>query len=964
MVWIRVFGGVGAETDDGQPIDVGSGRTQALLGALAMSPGSPVPVTRLIELVWGDAPPRTAAKTLQWHVARLRKGLGHAAIRRVGAAYRLDVPPDAVDVARFRRHLREGDVGAALAEWTGIPLAGVDAPGLAATVDGLAEQWLGAVEDDLESSVDSDPHASIAALTELVGRHPLREGLWALLMTALARTGRRGDALAAYRQARHHLIEQLGIEPGPRLRELESLILREDERLREPDAPASAPGGQEGNLPRRLSPLIGRDDALRTIDDVIAGATVITLVGPGGIGKTRLALAAGRRVAADRGWRAWFVELAEINSSSDVPRAVAGTLGVAQRPGRSLTESVVTALGSRPALLIVDNCEHVLDGAARLVQAVALGCASVRVLVTSRERLDVDGEQVLVVGPLDPAAGAELFHVRALAADRSYERDAYRDDVAELCRRLDGVPLAIELAAARVRSHHPAELLARVHDHFRATGIRRTGAPRHRSLHAAIQWSYDLLTSPEQALLQCLSVFNGPFHLDAVAAVADDPARGLDEVDGVLSALVDRSMVTVEPGPFGSRFRLLEPMRQFAAVHLREQGRMDLVGERHARWCLREVTRVGELLTGPAEIEGVARLRELWPNLRAAVAWAGSAGDPRLAGALVRPVATELALRGQQEIGDWAERILDMVPPDEQDVRAFWLLWAAERYTQNGNPAGYDDLVNRGGQPDRPLSGYARAYAGGDGQALSRWLPAAVADLRRQGEPYVAAFLELNSAGTLLGIGHFGQVDRTVSAMADRYRSGGPPTLRHWALQTLAYSASFQGRPHHAERYFDEAATVDVPEGSLSANKAVQAQTAFRRGHRRRAFRILRTYIDELITTDNVIAASVVCIEFINMMAVLDHHDEAARMLAYLETRNDFGAMAARTLVVPAAGKVSSSPYGSRPPTSEHQISDRQALTYMGDVLDRLAADGLVSASPEAEKTVPESAGTTSILGE
>ncbi len=198
----------------------------------------------------------------------------------------------------------------------------------------------------------------------------------------------------------------------------------------------------------------------------------------------------------------------------------------------------------------------------------------------------------------------------------------------------------------------------------------------------------------------------------------------------------------------------------------------------------------------------------------------------------------------------------------------------------------------------------------------------------------------MNSAGTLLGIGRFDQIDRTVSALADRYRSEGPPTLRHWALQTLGYSAAFQGRSHDAERYFDEAATVDVPDGSLSADKAVQAQTAFRRGHRRRAFRILRAYIDELVATDNVIAASVVCIEFISMMAVLEHHDEAARMLAYLERRNDFGAMAARTLV---AAKVSSRRYGSHSPTSENWLSDRQALAYMRDVLDHLAADGTVS---------------------
>ncbi|MFI6316455.1 BTAD domain-containing putative transcriptional regulator [Nonomuraea sp. NPDC050556] len=900
MVRIRVFGGVGAETDDGLPIDVGSGRTQALLGALAMSSGSPVPVSRLIELVWGDAPPRTVTKTLQWHVARLRKGLP---ISRVGAAYRLDVASDAVDVLRFRRCLREGDVEGALAEWTGVPLAGVDAPGLAGVVDGLTEEWLGAVEVDLERRMD------VAALTELAAQYPLREGVWALLMTALARAGRRGDALAAYQQARRHLIEHLGIEPGVRLRNLETRILREDEgegeggRDREPDGGS---GGPEGNLPRRMSPLIGRDDVLRTLDGLLAEASVVTLVGPGGIGKTRLALAAGRRVVAERAHsveqaevrsvvvgRVWFVELGEVTSSGEVARAVADTLGVAQRAGRSVTESVVAALRSSPALLIVDNCEHVLDGAARLVQAIVRGCPEVRVLATSRERLDVDGERVFVVGSLDQVAGEELFHVRALAADHTYDRA----DVAELCRRLDGIPLAIELAAARVRSHSPAQLLANVH-----VGVRRTGEPRHRSLRAAIQWSYDLLTPPEQELLQCLSIFNGPFHREAVAKVADD--------DEALSALVDRSMVTVEPGP---RFRLLEPIRQFAAALLPDRAPLAV---RHAAWCADETARIGQLLAGPQEVTGVARLRDLWPNLRAAVAWAGTAGDPYLADALVRPIATELALRGQQEIGDWAERILEMLPEQETDLRSFWLLWVAERYTQNGNPEGYKEPADQ----DGPLQSYARAYVEGDGHALSRLLPEAVAELRRMGEPYVATFVEMNAAGTLLGIGHFEQVDRYVAAL------DGPPTLRHWALQTLAYSAAFQGRQADAERYFDQAATVDVPEGSLSAGKAVQARSAFRRGDRRRAFRILRTYMDELITTDNVIAASVVCIEFVNMMAAAGQPEEAGRMLAYLETRNDFGAMAARTLIT---ADVESKP---GPP-----LTDRQALDHMADVLDRQA---------------------------
>ncbi|MFI8101050.1 BTAD domain-containing putative transcriptional regulator [Streptomyces sp. NPDC086023] len=440
MVRIRLLGGVGAETDDGRPLDVGTARTRTLLAALALSAGTPVPVPRLIDLVWADDPPGTGAKALQWHVARLRAGLGAGTVVRTGAAYRLDVPPDAVDVDRFRRHLRAGDPAAALAEWRGVPLAGVDAPGLAAAVAGLTEQWLGAIEADLVRRTDADAYEAVAALTELVGRYPLREGLWALLMTALARTGRRADALAAYRGARRHLVGQLGIEPGPRLRELEARILTDREPSAGPalkasaappspslPAPVAGGGGTRGNLPRPLGPIVGRDACLRGVGRALADAPVVTLVGPGGIGKTRLALAAARRAAAaDGAGPAWYVELAEVASPDDVPRAVADTLGAAQRAGRNLTDAVVAALGSGPALLLVDNCEHVLDGAARLVRTVAERCAGVRVLATSRERLDIEGEQVLAVGPLDVSAGAELFHVRALAADRAYARPRTR----------------------------------------------------------------------------------------------------------------------------------------------------------------------------------------------------------------------------------------------------------------------------------------------------------------------------------------------------------------------------------------------------------------------------------------------------------------------------------------------------------------------------------------------------------
>jgi len=435
-------------------------------------------------------------------------------------------------------------------------------------------------------------------------------------------------------------------------------------------------------------------------------------------------------------------------------------------------------------------------------------------------------------------------------------------------------------------------------------------------------------------------VTRSPFDVAAAEAVCVDPTlTGLD-IEDALESLVERSMLNVAFGRSGRRFRMLDTMRQFAAECLQSRGQTGIMADRHARWCLGQVTDIGQLLRGHGESEGVARLGELWPNLRAGVGWACAAGDPELADALVRPIATELTLRAQQEIGDWAEDILAAAPAENADLRAFWLLWVAERAVQNGDTAGYERVVRRHGEPDRALSRYANAYASFDGAALWDCLPQAVAELRGSGEDYLAAALEMTSAGQLLGIGRFAEVDASVSALADRYRAQGPPTLLHWALQTLAYSASFQGRNSQAELYFDEAASIDLPEGALSANKIVEARSTFRRGRRTEAFEILRSYIDEQFDTDNMAVASVVCVEFINMMAAIDRRAEAAHMLSYLAAANEFGALASRTLVAEAAGKVADIPGQatdlSRAPTP--RIDDRQALTYMRDVLDHIAS--------------------------
>lgn len=1109
MVRISLLGGVGAATDAGEPVDVGPARCRTVLAALALSAGSAVAVSRLVELVWGEDPPRTAEKTLQSYVVRLRKGLGAGSIVRTGSAYRLAVAPDAVDVARFQRHLDAGDVASALAQWTGTPLAGLGEHGLTPVVDGLVEQWLGAVEVDLARRVEADAPATIGLLTELTASHPFREGLWSLLMTALYRAGRQADALAAFRRARRHLVEQLGVEPGPRLRDLESLILGHDEQLggaaasgrptgtvtfgfceipdssvlwarhrkkmavamarldelvrsavtrhrghvyaagvesfgaafhRADDAAAWAvelqleasgepwpggvevalriglhtgetderatgyfgpaviaaariagagyggqtlvsgvtsalldrddlpylgtyrlggdqaglrlfqlgdgehpppriEGGRRGNLPLRSGRLIGRDEDLDAVADALAHSPVVTLVGPGGIGKTSLALAAA--LGVNRRSEVWLVELARIKSSSDVPRAVADALEITETTGHTESQSIAAALRARPALIVLDNCEHVIDGAAALAQAIVATCPGTRILATSREALGVGDERLVTVASLDPAGpGAELFTERARAVSATFDRHASRAEIEEICRRVDGIPLAIELAAARMTTLTPTDLVDRLDYPLRLlTGGRRTSADRHRTLRATIAWSYDLLTRRQQVLLAQLSIFTGIFDLGAARSVAtDDDGSAVDDIDNLLGDLVERSMLTVESGPFGRRFRLLQTMREFAGERLAEDDKVETIARRHATWCRNQVTRIHHLLVGPAEVDGVARLAELWPNLRAGFDWACATGDRELTGALVRPIAGEVNLRRQTEVSDWAERILALTPPADHQQIVFWLSVAARRYLQTGDRDGLEQLIRRHREPDHVLIRYLRAQLDDDGEALAGCSAEAVAWLRRNGDDYAAALTEIGRASGLLSTGRFAEHDAVVSALADRHRAEGPPTLLYVALTLLGYSASFQGEPERAGRLFDESAGIDLPDRTISVNAPIDARSAFRRGDRPRAFRILRSHVDELLRTGNTDIASNAAVEFINMMATIDRLHDAARVLDYLATAGDFGALAARTLVADAVARIATAAepaLGSeQQPGNQHDA--RQILEHMRDVLDQL----------------------------
>jgi predicted ATPase/class 3 adenylate cyclase len=430
------------------------------------------------------------------------------------------------------------------------------------------------------------------------------------------------------------------------------------------DRPLAAEQAVRGNLPGTTDDLIGREQLLAQADDDLRERRLLTLTGPGGVGKTRAAIELGRRTSARFGGGVWVVELAPIAGDDVVTGAVATALGARPQPGTSMAASIIEWLSGRPLLLILDNCEHVLDDVAELVDAVLAGCPLVTVVATSREPLGVMGERVLAVSSLDQVHAIELFRERATAADASLElSDGDIEIVARICDRLDGIPLAIELAASRVRSLTIADLSARLDDRFRLLrGRGRATSERHHTLWATVAWSYQLLGVEERVLFERVSVFAGGFDLHDAEVVSTGPTSGaiIDSTDvfDLLGSLVDKSMIVADRSRRAVRYRVLETLRQFGDERLVERGDNESVRDRHLAHFLDVAQAARTLEMGPDQLRGDEVMEREWDNIRAALGWAVERGRMMVVDELLWATFPFAVLQMRYEAGDWADRLL------------------------------------------------------------------------------------------------------------------------------------------------------------------------------------------------------------------------------------------------------------------------------------------------------------------
>ncbi|MFI0449599.1 BTAD domain-containing putative transcriptional regulator [Actinomadura sp. 6N118] len=811
-----VLGPLEVWTDGGERVRVPDLKVRALLADLLVHRGRAVPADRLIDDLWGDRLPANPAATLQARVSQLRKVLagaedgGRALVVSRPPGYALRIEAGAVDAERFEelveRARKTRDLRAweqALALWRGDAYADFgDAEFARTEIDRLEELRLTAIEEWSETAFESGSVTSSGAdsgaaafgaaeLGALVATHPLRERLRAAYMRALYRTGRQSEALASFQDFRERLRDELGLDPGPELVALQRSILNHNTRART-------------NLPAAVSELVGRAEAVRDVRALLGKGRLVTLTGPGGVGKTRLAVESARGLEGEYEDGVRLIELTALANPSveDAASAVTASLGLRDDDAvRSApADRLLDALAGRRMLLIFDNCEHVIEPVAALAARVLPAAPEVRLLATSQEPLGISGEQVWSVPPLETPSAVELFVTRAAAAAPGFglgPGDA--EAVAAICRRLDGLPLALELAATRVRAMDVTELAGRLHDRFRLLSAGRRDAPaRQRTLRAMIDWSWEPLAGPERAVLRRLAVHVDGCTLEAAEQVCAGDGIEPGEVLDLLARLVDRSLVVWAEG----RYRLLESVAAYCAERLDEAGERTAVLRRRDRYYTELAERAEPHLRGRDQRRWLDRLNAETANLRAVIRESG----PDLALRSVNALTWHWFLCGRL---DEARRALASVLSMEggpASARARASAWLAGFTMLEGEGADRAALTERALDGLREGRAEAEWFLGfartgfGDVPAIDELLTRALAGFRGEGDRWGQAAVLVTRAGQAMARGELAAVSRDGEQAMALFRDAGDRWGLLQATEVLGVLAEAVGDYERAAR--------------------------------------------------------------------------------------------------------------------------------------------------------------------
>ncbi|PXY28298.1 SARP family transcriptional regulator [Prauserella muralis] len=843
---IGMLGPFEVRTDDGGIADVPGARLRALLAALALDPGHVVPKSALIDWIWGGHPPADAANALQRLVSRLRKALPDGLVEGHPEGYRLRVDPGAVDAVRFEhlvgqarrddgprrvRTLRE-----ALTLWRGAAMQDVglqDSAAFDAAVTRLERLRLTALEDRFDAEIALGHGAElIPELTDLVAAHPVRERLCAALMRALAEAGRDNEALLVYERTREALADALGADPSPELSALHVALLRGEVGRRE--------RARKTNLRAELSSFVGRDADVAEVRRLITQNRLTTLIGPGGSGKTRLAVETARTLLDDVPDGAWLVELAPIGPDGDVAQPTLTALGLrdtllGDAPSAEPADRLVAAIGEREALLILDNCEHVIESAAAFAHRVLGECRRLRILATSREPLGITGETLWPVVPLalpDGDAGPgdvesvpalRLLRDRASAVRKDFAVDAGTvRTMVHICRALDGMPLAIELAAARLRTMSVGQLADRLDDRFRLlTGGSRTALPRHKTLRAMVDWSWELLTDAERTVLRRLSVFSGGASLEAAERVCAGDTVEPGQVLELLTTLAEKSLLVVA-GEGAPRYRMLGTIAEYAAQRLAEAGEGESARQAHLAYITELAETAEPHLRRAEQLAWLTTLTSEHDNISAAMRGALAAGDAHGAMRLAAAAGWYWWLSGHKAEGSELMIAATETPGEVPDhIRAMVYLLVVGFLTagRGSDERQAADLIHRTYElatsiqaPD-PMLGLIgpleHMLRGSD--PVRAWEP--VLDNEH---PWARALARLHLGRSRILFGQSGpEADACLEQALAEFRALGERFGISFALTELAGSRAMRGEFAAACEYYEQAITVVQEAGSL-----------------------------------------------------------------------------------------------------------------------------------------------------